>query len=75
MLAWQGRVYGENWDMVGILFIVWPITLVVVLLAVAEFFMLRGREDREAKHFRILAVVLSSLMLILSASGLFIGEW
>jgi hypothetical protein len=72
LLAWKGRAYGENWDMIGVIFIVWPITVVVVLLAAAELFMLRGRQDRHVRVFRFLAIAVSTLMVVLSVSVLLI---
>ena len=74
--AWQGQAYGgENWDMVGIIFIVWPITLLIVLLTAIEFFKLKSRQDQHAKTFRLLAIIISILMIALSLSGLFMEGW
>ena len=68
--AWKGSAYSENWEMISVIYIVWPITIFVALLAAAEVFMLRRRQDRHARICRILAIAISALLVILSLSAL-----
>lgn len=73
--AWKGSAYSENWEMIGVIIIVWPITGFVVIFAAAELFMLRGRRDRDARLCRSLAIAISSLLLALSLSAVIVDAW
>lgn len=73
MQAWGGSAHSENWAMIGMIFIVWPITGFVSILAIAELLILRGRVDRHARCCRFLAILISGLLIILSVSPIFVG--
>ena len=73
--AWKGSAYSENWEMIAVFYIVWPITGFVTLLAAAELFMLRRKRDGHAKILRFLAILIPGLLLALSASALIVDAW
>ncbi|MCF8179671.1 MAG: hypothetical protein K9J74_14280 [Sulfuritalea sp.] len=73
--AWQGSAYSENWEMIGVIIFVWPITGFVAIFAAAEIFMLRRRRDRHARICRFLAITISSLLLVLSLSAVIVDAW
>ena len=73
--AWEGSAYSENWEMIGVILFVWPITGFVALLSAAEILMLRGKRNRHAKAFRFLATVISTLLIVLSLSALIVATW
>lgn len=73
--AWKGSAYSENWEMIGVIIFVWPITGFVALLAAAEIFMLRGRRNTHARISRLLAIAISSLLVVLSVSALIVDAW
>ncbi len=71
--VWKGRSYSEHWEMIGVLFFVWPITGFVVVLAVAEILLLRGKTGPHIRVLRVLAVVIPALLTALSVAALIIG--
>lgn len=73
MEAWKGSSYSENWEMIGVIFIVWPITGLVCLSVVAELFILRGKQDFHSKLCRALALFFASFLIVLSVSPIILG--
>ncbi len=71
--AWKGSSYSENWEMIGVFVIVWPITGLVCLSVVAELFILRGKRDFHSRLCRTLAWFFAVLLIILSVSPMILG--
>jgi hypothetical protein len=69
-LAWQGSAHSENWAMYGVIFFVWPYSILVTILGGLEVFLLRTRTDPHATRCRRLTCLIIVVLLVLSASTL-----
>jgi hypothetical protein len=72
-LAWRDRIYSENWAMYGVIFFVWPYTLLVELLGGLELFLLRGDRSAHAARVRLMTLLCMGCLGVLSVVMLFAG--
>lgn len=68
--AWKGSAYSENWEMIGVIFIAWPISGFISLSAIAEMILLKGKRDRHARINRWLSAFFAVFMVLLALSPL-----
>ena len=75
VLAWSGSASGKNMHMIGLMFIVWPVSLVMLFQTGMVYTSLRSRTDPDAKRIRVVAMITATGMVLMSLSGLLIPGW
>ena len=71
--AWRESSYSENWAMIGVIIIVWPIAGFVCLSVLAELLLLRRKRDPHTRLCRTLALLIASFLIVLSLSTLILA--
>ena len=64
--ACKGSIYSENWEMLGVIFIVWPITGFVCLATVVELVLIRKGRDIHSRINRVIALLTAGFLMVLS---------
>jgi hypothetical protein len=72
--AWRGSSHSENWAMIGLIFIAWPAVGLIVLSALAELLLLKGKCDFHATINRRFSLVIVLVSIALAISPLVLGE-
>ena len=72
-MAWIDRVHSENWAMIGVIFFVWPYTLVASVLGTIEFVLLRKRRGRAVAIARATTIACIVFLIAMSVMGLLAG--
>ncbi|SLM32035.1 membrane hypothetical protein [Desulfamplus magnetovallimortis] len=66
--AWKGSIYSENWAMIGVIFIVWPISGFIFLSSALEIFLLRKKREYHARINKYLSLFFIIIVLLISFS-------
>ncbi|MBU1099357.1 MAG: hypothetical protein KKA84_03050 [Bacteroidetes bacterium] len=70
LLAWQDRMYSENWAMMGVLFIAFPYILIITPIVIIELYLIRKWDRSSSKIFRLSAWLLLAFLLLQVLIGL-----